>query len=144
MQYNYQHQTCRQMQTCRRICFQIYKECQWWLTSNRWSSCFFLYFYFYTFTLNLCCSSLRNYARSHMVSQIMNDSFLHSPWGKYLIYFSQASYLLDALTLKCSLSDRQIRRKWTLFETCLIICFNPFTQRSQHFQTKWAEETTPA
>ncbi len=39
----------------------------------------------------------------------------------YWTHFSQDTYLLNILTQKCHFSDTQIRRKLTLFQTCLCL-----------------------
>ena len=45
----------------------------------------------------------------------------HSHRSKYMTCFSQATYLLNILTVKLHFSDSQIRRKLTLFETFLCL-----------------------
>lgn len=51
---------------------------------------------------------------------LYNDS-PHSHWSKYWTHLSQATYLLDILTVKWDLSDWQSRRKVALFEIGLCL-----------------------
>ncbi len=71
----------------------------------------------------------------------------HHHKDTYWTHFSQDTCLLNNLTQKWHFSDTQIRREWTLFETCL--CLNntfliwepvlPALLRNRHKQTfKWS------